>query len=129
MGVLSRSRLAIFGAMLALAISCRSSEIPKSAASAASAPPDEGAALLAKIDLPAARQFAAWLTVFNAEDRAGLLAYHEKSFPYQVASRDVANIDRELRLSGHTGGFLVKKAEQSTATQFTVLLREHDSEQ
>jgi hypothetical protein len=75
---------------------------------------------------PAASQFAAWLAAFNAGDRAGLLAYHEQSFPYAVASDDVAGIERELGLSHGTGGFDVTKTETSP-TAITVTMKERHS--
>jgi hypothetical protein len=78
---------------------------------------------------PAARQFAAWLTAFNAGDRAGLIAYHQQSFPYEVASNDVAGIGRELGLSQGTGGFDVRKPETPTPTSIVVTMQEKRSEQ
>lgn len=83
------------------------------------APPDE---------TPAAHQFAAWLAAFNGGNRADLLAYHERYFPYSVASDDVATIDREVGLSHGTGGFEVKKIEGS-ATEITVTMKEKNSPQ
>lgn len=53
----------------------------------------------------ASEQFSAWLTAFNTHDRDTILAYHEKHFPYDVASSDIGNIDREMSLSRQTGGF------------------------
>jgi hypothetical protein len=78
---------------------------------------------------PAARQFAAWLTAFNAGDRAGLIAYHQQSFPYEVASNDVAGIDHEFGLSQGTGGFDVRKPETPTPTSIVVTMQEKRSEQ
>jgi len=78
---------------------------------------------------PAARQFAAWLAAFNAGERATLLAYHERSFPYAAASADVGGIDRELGLRRGTGGFELQKTEESTATRFAAVLKEQDSDQ
>jgi CubicO group peptidase (beta-lactamase class C family) len=80
-------------------------------------------------ETPAGRQFAAWLSAFNTGDRAGLLAYHEKFFSYDVASDDVHGIDRELALSGGTGGFELKKLETTTPTSVIVLLEERHSAQ
>src|SRR5215475_9577818 len=77
---------------------------------------------------PAAKQFAAWLAAFNKGDRAGLLAYHEQSLPYAVASADVAGIDRELGLSAGTGGFDVVKTETVSATTFTAVMKERRSD-
>jgi Peptidase family S41/N-terminal domain of Peptidase_S41 in eukaryotic IRBP len=78
---------------------------------------------------PAARQFAAWLTAFNAGNRAGLIAYHQQSFPYEVASNDVAGIDHEFGLSQGTGGFDVRKPETPTPTSIVVTMQEKRSEQ
>src|SRR4051794_951791 len=36
-------------------------------------------------ETPAAKQFDAWLAVFNKGDRAALVAYHAQQFPYAVA--------------------------------------------
>lgn len=80
-------------------------------------------------DGPAAKQFAAWLEAFNKGDRAGLLAYHQRVFPYDVASRDVGDIEREFGLSQGTGGFDLINAEEATATSFTALLKERRSDQ
>lgn len=83
-------------------------------------------------ETPAGRQFAAWLTAFNSGDRGALVAYHQQSFPYEVASHDVAGIDRELGLSQGTGGFHLKKTENPTSTMSTsivAILKERHSEQ
>jgi hypothetical protein len=81
-------------------------------------------ALGAMEDTPAARQLASWLTAFNSADQATILAYHQRYFPYSAASRDVADIERELRLSRVSGGFDVRKTEQLTATTLTAYLKE-----
>jgi hypothetical protein len=81
-------------------------------------------ALAAPDESPATLQLAAWLTAFNSGDRAALLAYHDRHFPYSAASRDVADIDRELGLSRATGGFDVRKTEALTATALTAFLKE-----
>ena len=66
------------------------------------------------LDTPASQQFHAWLEAFNAQDREKLAAYHASNFPYDVASDDVANIDRELGLSRGTGGFHIIEVEKSS---------------
>jgi hypothetical protein len=81
------------------------------------------------IDLPASRQFAAWLSAFNSGRQAEMLTYHEANFPYDKASADVAGIDRELGLSQFTGGFEFKRAEESAATGIVAILKERDSDQ
>jgi hypothetical protein len=78
---------------------------------------------------PAARQFADWLAAFNSGDRGVLLAYHQQHFPYEAASHDVSNIDREVGLSKGTGGFEVRKSEGRSATEFGAVLKERRSEQ
>ena len=80
-------------------------------------------------ETPADRQFAAWLTAFNAGDRDKLVAYHHQSFPYEVASDDVHGIDREFGLSQGTGGFELKKPEHPTPTSIVAILKERHSEQ
>jgi hypothetical protein len=81
------------------------------------------------VEPPAARQFAAWLEVFNSGDRTRMLAYHERHFPYAVAGWGVANIDREESLSKRTGGFEVKKREHRSETSIVVILKERRSNQ
>lgn len=78
---------------------------------------------------PAAEQFAAWLAAFNKGDRAGLLAYHQQSFPYTVASQDVGDIDREAGLRAVTGGFDIKKFEAASPTRYSAVLKERHSRQ
>ena len=81
-------------------------------------------ALAATEDTPAGRQLTSWLTAFNSTDRTTLLAYHDRHFPYSAASRDVADVERELRLGRATGGFEVRKVEQLTALSLTAYLKE-----
>src|SRR6185369_11156474 len=75
-------------------------------------------------DTPAARQLASWLTAFNSADRATMLAYHDRHFPYSAASRDVADIESELGLRHGTGGFDVSKTKQFTAMRLMAYLKE-----
>ena len=81
-------------------------------------------ALAATEDTPAGRQLTSWLTAFNSTDRTTLLAYHDRHFPYSAASRDVADVERELRLGRATGGFEVRKVEQLTTLSLTAYLKE-----
>ena len=80
-------------------------------------------------ETPAAKQFDAWLTVFNKGDRAALVAYHAQQFPYAVASDDIHGVEREAGLSGGTGGFDVKIVERSSPTQIIVTMKEKHSDQ
>jgi retinol-binding protein 3 len=81
-------------------------------------------ALAATEDTPAGQQLTAWLTAFNSTDPTTLLEYHDRHFPYSAASRDVADVGRELRLGRATGGFEVRKVEQLTAFSLTAYLKE-----
>lgn len=74
-------------------------------------------------DTPAAHQFAAWLEAFNSGDRGKLLEFLQKNNPPRVA-----DIDGELGFRRMTGGFEFKKAEESTATKFTGIVKERDSD-
>lgn len=75
-------------------------------------------------DTPAAKQFSAWLTAFNSGDRATFLAFLQKNYPERAAG-----IDNEMSFRERTGGFDFKKAESSTATQFTAVVKERASDQ
>jgi D-alanyl-D-alanine carboxypeptidase len=75
-------------------------------------------------DTPAARQFSAWLTAFNDADPAPFQRFSEKNFPKRRGSSDQ---DRAFRKQ--TGGFDFIKAQQSTATRFTGLVKERNSNQ
>lgn len=66
---------------------------------------DKSTATVLSLDSPVSIQFSAWLAAFNSHNRATLLAYHATHFPYDVASPDVSNIQREMLLSTTTGGF------------------------
>src|SRR3984885_15962789 len=70
-------------------------------------------------DTAASRQFAAWLTAFNSGDRAALMQYFEKNRPSEVKK-----VDDELQFRQQTGGFELKKTEESTAPRFVALLKE-----
>ena len=78
---------------------------------------------------PAARQFADWLAAFNAGDQPTLAAYHEKSFPYQVASSDLANLERETLLRRGSGGFSLARVELTAPTRYTAILEERRAHQ
>lgn len=73
---------------------------------------------------PAGRQFAAWLAAFDSGDRATLLAFFEKNYPERVKQ-----IDDVMEFRAMTGGFELKKTEQSTLTKYAALVKEKDSDQ
>lgn len=112
---------------VALAASCRESGAPSKATSTTTPRPAVTADVSAT-EPPAAKQFAAWLTAFNAGDRDALVAYHEKNFPYTASTHGVQDIDRELGLSQRTGGFDVKKPVNASSTSTVAILKERRSE-
>jgi D-alanyl-D-alanine carboxypeptidase len=75
-------------------------------------------------DTPAARQFTAWLAAFNGGERAALLAYMQKNDPSHAAQ-----IGEQMGFRAQTGGFEFKKTEESTATKFSGLVKERNSDQ
>ncbi|MBI3668029.1 MAG: beta-lactamase family protein [Acidobacteria bacterium] len=76
------------------------------------------------LDTPAGHQFFRWLEVFNRGDRAALLGYLEQNFPSRAKE-----IDEVLAFRDMTGGFEFKKAEESTQTTLTGMVKERDSDQ
>ncbi len=76
------------------------------------------------LDTPAARQFQAWLAAFNAGDGPTLKDFLEKNRPSAVS-----RLDDQLEFRRRTGGFELKKPESSTATSFSALAKEGNSEQ
>lgn len=73
---------------------------------------------------PAGEQFSAWLKSFNSGERAQLeeLRKHFKNPPGQP-------IDGDLSFRRMTGGFDLRKIEESTPTRLTGLLQERSSDQ
>lgn len=117
-------------ALLAVALGCGQAVRPVVPVSAAPALlPAASTSAISVPDTPAGRQLDAWLQAFNSGQRAALLAYHERHFPYAVASRDVSDIDREHGLSQGTGGFDVRRVEQSSSERLVALLEERNSPQ
>lgn len=72
----------------------------------------------------AAQQAKAWLQVFNSGDRDGFKAYLEKNRP-----ADVPHLDGLMDFRQRTGGFELKKTEESTPTKYVALLKEKVSDQ
>jgi D-alanyl-D-alanine carboxypeptidase len=75
-------------------------------------------------DTPAARQFSAWLDAFNGGDRATLAKFLDQNYPNRQRS-----VDQELNFRWQTGGFEFVKGDDSTATRFTGIVKECDSDQ
>ena len=72
---------------------------------------------------PAGEQFVAWLDAFDSGDKARLDAF----LPHYAKPEDHPT-ERELRFRHQTGGFDLRKIEESTPTKLTVLVQEHDSD-
>lgn len=82
----------------------------------------------ASASAPATRQLTAWLAVFNAGDRDALVAYHAGHFAYELAGRDLADVDHELGLATRTGGFDLRAVEDAAAHRVVAVLQERRSE-
>jgi len=95
-----------------------------SPAAAANAKPRQAAATTAAPASQAAqshaeRQLRAWLSAFNAGDRAKYEAFLRETFPSRAA-----RLDGDLNFLMRTGGFDVRKVESRTATSVTCLMEE-----
>ncbi|HSD48035.1 MAG TPA: serine hydrolase domain-containing protein [Pyrinomonadaceae bacterium] len=75
-------------------------------------------------DTPAGNQAKAWLEVFNAGD-----VEKHKEFVRKNAPSRIDRIDRETGLRQQTGGFDIRKIEESTPTKIVALLQERVSDQ
>ncbi len=75
-------------------------------------------------DTPAGNQAKAWLEVFNAGD-----AEKHKEFLRKNAPTRLERADREMGFREMTGGFDVKKVEESTPTKIVALVQERASDQ
>ena len=70
---------------------------------------------------PAGRVFTAWLSAFNAADRAAIQAFDAAHRP------DAPPPAQTLRFRSDTGGFTLLRVERSTPTALVALLEERDS--
>ena len=75
-------------------------------------------------DTPAGNQAKAWLEVFNAGD-----AETHKEFLRKNAPSRLERADREMGLRAMSGGFDLKKVEESTPTKIVALVQERASDQ
>ena len=73
-------------------------------------------------DTPAGRQFLAWQHAQDSGDRATIQQFIEKNMPW-------GRVDQELAIHNQTGGFDVKKLEESTDSHIVVLAQERGSGQ
>ena len=75
-------------------------------------------------DTAAAHQSKAWLESFNRGDTNAHREFLEKSAPSRLE-----HLDREMEFRRRTGGFDVKRIEESTATKIMVLVQERSSDE
>jgi D-alanyl-D-alanine carboxypeptidase len=75
-------------------------------------------------DTPAGNQTKTWLETFNAGDHAKYKEFFSKNFPTEVD-----RADGEMGFRAATGGFDLKKIEESTPTKLVALLQERSSDQ
>ncbi len=73
---------------------------------------------------PAGEQFSAWLAAFNSGDRAEL-----EKFRSHFDKPDEHKVEGMLGFRQQTGGFELRKIEESSATKLTGLVQERDSDQ
>ncbi len=83
-----------------------------------------GAAQVQLPGTPAARQCAAWLKEFNHGDRNAYRTFLQQNFPSQLK-----DLERDLAFRDMTGGFELKKVEESTPSKIVVLVQERLSDQ
>lgn len=75
-------------------------------------------------DTPAGGQCAAWLSAFNRGDKEAYREFLQKNFPSRLE-----HLDQELEFREQTGGFELRKIEESTPTKLVGLLQERASDQ
>ena len=75
-------------------------------------------------DTPVGQQTRTWLETFNAGDAAKYKEFFQKNFPTRVD-----RADRDTGFRQATGGFELKKIEESTPTKIVALVQERSSDQ
>jgi len=73
---------------------------------------------------PAGHQCAAWLESFNRGDANAHREFLQKNWPSRAQ-----NVERQMEFRQRTGGFDLKKVEESTPTKVVVLVQERSSDQ
>ena len=91
---------------------------------AAAAAPAQAGASAVQTASAAERQFRAWLSVFNAGDRATYEAFIREQSPSRAE-----RIDGDMNMFSMTGGFDLRRIESVTATTVTCLVQERAWEQ
>jgi D-alanyl-D-alanine carboxypeptidase len=107
-----------------LAASC--SRDPSPAKPPAPPPTTPAAPQAADAGGPAARQLAAWLAMFNDGNRDEVAKFRETQLAPDFPNR--ANVDGMLEFRARTGGFDIKRVEETAPTRHTVLMQERDSD-
>jgi D-alanyl-D-alanine carboxypeptidase len=75
-------------------------------------------------DTPAGHQASAWLQAFNSDDREKLHDFLQKNLPDRAQ-----HMDQEMGFRAATGGFDLKKIEESAPTKLAALVQERNSDQ
>jgi CubicO group peptidase (beta-lactamase class C family) len=75
-------------------------------------------------DTPAGRQAAAWLEAFNGGNLDRYREFLQKNFPERAAG-----VEQRFRFREMTGGFELRKMEESTPTKLSALIQERRSDQ
>lgn len=73
-------------------------------------------------DTPAGRQFSRWLDAFNAADRERLRRFMERDFP-----TDPMTLDEELAFRNQSGGFDLRKIEETTSIRLSGVIQGRDT--
>ncbi len=91
--------------------------------------PPEPPAVTKPAEKSAAEQvFTDWLAAFNGGDLAALQAFRDK-YPMAKDAPAFPPLDTELPFREQTGGFVLVKAEESTATTYSAIVKERGSDQ
>jgi D-alanyl-D-alanine carboxypeptidase len=91
------------------------------------APPPPSPAPPAAPVVTAEARFEAWLTAFNAGDKAGLTAFRDQLTP--ELAKAYPDADGMLGFRASVGGFDIKKPEEATPVRFAALLKERNGDQ
>lgn len=75
-------------------------------------------------ETPAGEEFAAWLKAFNSGDRA-----HLEAFLSHYKNPNEHDVNGDLGFRQQTGGFELRKIEESAAARISGLVQERDSDQ
>jgi D-alanyl-D-alanine carboxypeptidase len=115
-------RSGTFGKIALISLALAAMIFARSTIGTAQAPTSAAAAEVPKT--PPGEQFSAWLAAFNSGDRAEL-----EKFRGHFDKPEEHKVEGMLGFRQQTGGFDLKKIEDSSATQLTGLVQEHDSDQ